>query len=110
MADKLGTRRKQTVLHNRIEGSRLTRNFTRDLGMTKLVTASLTFGGGAITGANGTFTGTFAVGDPVFVEAGGAVNNGLMFTVTALDGANNAFLTVDPPPAAETVSCTVRTQ
>ncbi len=63
---------------------------------------------GAATGANGTFTGTFAVNDPVLVE-GTNLNNGY-FTATALDTVNAAFLMLDPPPKAEgPITATLRT-
>lgn len=108
MPVNIGTR---TVAEQRKErftqgGDTRTRN--GDVGMSKRVIASLTFGSGNITGANGTFANTFAVGDPLLVQ-GTNLNNGY-FTVTALDGTNNAFLTVDPPPAAEgPITATLRT-
>jgi hypothetical protein len=108
MADTLGTRTRQSFQKERIDQGDHTRFHTRDLGMTKLVTASITFGGGNATGANGTFTGTFIVGDPVLIE--GANLNNSYFIVTALDAVNAAFLTLDPPPQAEgPITVTLRT-
>lgn len=109
MAIELGTRTQQNFRKGHPEGGSQTRGLTRDVGMTKNVTASLTFGSGNITGANGTFpTSGFAVGDPLLVENTN-LNNGY-FTITALDGTNQSFLTVDPAPKAEgPLSATVRT-
>ena len=101
MPSPMGTRTKQTAFYSRIDQGAQTRFLQGDPGMTKLVTASLTFAasGATITGANGTFTGTFAVNDPILVE-GADLNNGY-FTVTGLDTTNAAYLTVDPPPKNE---------
>lgn len=108
MPNRLGTRTQQSMRKERIDQGSNTRAMTSDLGMTKNVTASITFGGGTATGANGTFTGTFAVGDPVLID-GANLNNGY-FTVTALDTVNAAFLTLDPPPKAEgPLTVTLRT-
>lgn len=105
----LGTRTQQTFRKERIAQGAETRTINGDLGIIKNVTASLTFStAGTITGANNTFLNTFAVGDPILVQAVN-LNNGF-FTVTGLDGTNNAFLTVDPPPKNEgPLSATVRT-
>lgn len=102
MPGALGTRTRQNFEKERIDQGEETRSFTRDVGMTKNVTVSLTFTSGPpgqITGANGTFANTFAVGDPIVVRSAN-INNG-HFIVTALDGVNNAFLQVDPPPQPE---------
>lgn len=97
----LGTRTQQNFRKERLEQGHETRTHSADLGMTKLVTASITFAAatGRATGANGTFTGTFAVGDPLLVEATN-LNNGY-FTVTGLDGVNAAYLVLNPPPKDE---------
>lgn len=108
MPNRLGTRTQQSMRKERIDQGSDTRALTRDAGMTKNVTASITFGSGNATGANGTFASTFAVGDPVLID-GALLNNGY-FTVTALDGVNNAFLTLDPAPKAEgPLTVTLRT-
>ena len=99
MPEAFGTRTKAELHYERVTQGSQTRFFSRDVGMTKNVTASITFGGGAATGANGTFTNTFAVNDPVLIE-GCSLNNGY-FTITALDTVNGAFLALDPPPKAE---------
>ncbi|MGH7090309.1 MAG: hypothetical protein ACREFQ_15540 [Stellaceae bacterium] len=76
--------------------------------MTKRVAASITFGGGNATSANGTFANTFALNDPVLVE-GANLNNGF-FTVTGLDILNSSYLTLNPPPKAEgPITVTLRT-
>ena len=95
----LGTRTKSGFTQERLGQGSQTRSYSADLGMTKLVNASITFGSGNATGANGTFTGTFAVNDPVLIE-GCNLNNGY-FNILALDTVNAAFLTLDPPPKAE---------
>jgi hypothetical protein len=108
MPINLGTRRQSNLRYERMPQGSMTKTYTRDVGMTKNVTASITFGGGNATGANGTFANTFAVDDPLLIE-GANLNNGY-FTVTALDGVNNAYLTLDPPPKAEgPITVTIRT-
>ena len=108
MPSPMGTRTKATLHYERVDQGAETRFHTRDVGMTKNVTASITFGSGNATGANGTFTGTFAVNDPVLIE-GANLNNGF-FTITALDATNAAYLTLDPPPKAEgPLTVTLRT-
>ena len=112
MPPNLGTRTKFGVQHERLAQGSDTRGFTRDVGMTKSITASLTFSaaGPTVTGANGTFTGTFAVNDPLWVEAGAFLNEGAFFTITALDEINAAYLTLDPPPKSEgPLTITLRT-
>lgn len=109
MADKLGTRTRQGLQYERNESGSETRTHSRDVGMTKYVVASITFGSGAATGASGTFTPpSFAVNDPLLV--GGALLNNGFFTVTGLDAINAAYLTLDPPPKAEgPLTVTLRT-
>lgn len=102
-----GTRTRQLPVHSRPPGGHQSASFTRDVGMSKNVTGSFTFGSGEISGANGSFA-AFAVNDVLLVE-GTNKNNG-NFTVTGLDGTNHAYLTLDPPPAAEgPVTASVRT-
>ena len=110
MPDEIGTRTRNNFAYERVDQGAETRTHTRDLGMTKNVTASLTFAAatGRATGANGTFTATFAVNDWVLVQ-GAALNNGF-FTVTGLDAVNAAYLVLDPPPKNEgPLSVTLRT-
>lgn len=110
MAIEVGTRTMTGFRKERPEQGSLTRGYTRDKGMTKNVSASITFtaSDGRATGANGTFTSTFAVGDPVLIQNSN-LNNGF-HTVTALDGVNAAYLTLDPPPKNEgPITVTLRT-
>lgn len=106
----VGTRTRQNVLHNTPPGRTMTRGFTRDLGATKLVTASITFVNSTTKqaqAANGTFT-AFAVGDVVLIE-GTNLNNGYQ-DVTAIDGTNHAYLTLSPGPNNEgPITCLIRT-
>lgn len=89
------------------QGSRtLSRN--TDKGMTKRVSASLTFtaSDGKATGASATFTGNFAVGDPLQIS-GTNRNNGFR-AIIATDG--DTYLILDPPPKDEgPVTCVMRT-
>ena len=104
MGIELGTRGQATQHKERIQQGSQTRGYTRDIGMTKNVTASLTFAAGA-SQIQGVGSAAFAVNDPVLVEKTN-LNNGY-FIVTANDGTN---LTVDPPPKDEgPISATVRT-
>lgn len=111
MPVNLGTRSKRGLKFERWEEGNDTRSHTLDRGMTKLVSASITFtaSNGRATGANGTFPTTgFIVNDPVLI-AGANLNNGF-FTITALDGANQAFLVLDPLPKNEgPLAVTLRT-
>lgn len=107
---QLGTRTLQGQRREHPFGTGFTGTLTRDVGMSKNVTASITFVGGGtnqLQAANGTFA-NFVAGDPVLVE-GTNLNNG-EFITTAIDSVNHAFLTVDPPPKAEgPITATVRT-
>jgi hypothetical protein len=103
----LGTRgfSRQTQLHP--AGGSLNSIATGDLGMTKRVTASMTWGSGEVSAANGTFAG-FAVGDPI--EAIGTVLNAGFWTVTGIDAANQSYFTLDGSPKSEgPISSTIRT-
>lgn len=100
-----GTRSSQNFKAERIAGGAMTKTLTRDIGMTKNVTASITFGSNQLLAAASTFT-AFAAGDDILVE-GVNLNNGL-FHVISTDGSTE--LTVDPPPKTEgPISATVRT-
>lgn len=101
MPINLGTRVQQGFRRERLEQGSDTRSRNQDPGMSKRVVASVTFvsASGQAQAANGTFAGTFAVGDPLLVQDA-ALNNGF-FNITALDGVNNSYLTLDPPPKDE---------
>lgn len=106
---QLGTRVRQGVHKGRLAQGQETRSHTRDVGMSKRVISTITFTtDGHVTGSNGDFT-AFAAGDPVLIE-GANLNNGF-YEVTAIDGTNQAYIVVDPPPKAEgpVASVTVRT-
>ncbi len=70
MPPSLGTRLKQGFKYERLAQGAETRTHTRDLGLTPLVSASITFSssGASATGANGTFG--------VVTAISGAANNG----------------------------------
>jgi hypothetical protein len=106
---RFGTRSNSRQRQIHPPGRSITRSQNTDRGLVKNVTASITFGGGNAAGANGTFpTNSFVVGDTVEVF-GAALNSGF-FTVNALDGANQSFLSLDPPPKAEgPITVTIRT-
>ena len=103
-----GTRSSQNFKLERIAQGSITKSHTRDVGMTKNVTAAITFVGGGtsqLQAAGGTFA-AFAAGDDIQVE-GGNLNNGF-FHVKSTDASTQ--LTVDPPPKAEgPITVTVRT-
>lgn len=85
-----------------------TRFHQQDQGLAPLVTASLTFGSGSVTGANGTFTPFGHFEQRTVLIEGTNLNNG-EFLVTASNGPNFAFLALAPPPKAEgPVTATVR--
>lgn len=110
MPANFGTRTRQGLEKERVDQGSDTRTRNPDKGMTKRVVASITFaaGTGRATGANGTFTSTFAVGDRVLIQGSNA-NNGTHL-VTGLDGVNAAYLVLDPPPKDEgPLSVTLRT-
>ncbi len=103
----LGTRSKQGFYHTHPSGRIPNDQLTRDVGMTKNVTVSVTFSAstGKATAAGGTFV-HFVVGDPIVVlGSGGADGN---YTVLASDF--STYLTLDPPPKnAGPVICNIRT-
>ena len=105
-----GTRTRQIPLNIRGDQGSDTRSQTRDLGMSKTVTASCTFVNSTtkqVQAANGTFT-AFALFDQILVE-GANLNNGF-FTVTALDSTNHAYLVLDPSCKNEgPLTVTIRT-
>lgn len=113
MPASLGTRSKNGLRYERRPQGNDTRGYTRDLGMTKLVTASITFtaSNGRATGANGTFPTTgFVVNDPVWIESGAVLNAGAFFTITGFDATNQSYLVLDPPPKNEgPLTVTIRT-
>ena len=94
----LGTRSSSRQPNGTPSTRALSRDFAQqDKGSTNQLTASLTFTAATarIAGANGTFA-NFAVGDRFEVE--NTVTNDGGFQVTGLDGANQAYVTVAPPP------------
>jgi hypothetical protein len=108
MPPNYGTRQRVNGQHERVAQGAPNSQVTRDIGMSKLVTAaSITFGSNRLTAANGTFT-AFAVNDPIEVFATSGPRG--FYTVTGIDSVNQAYLTVDPPPAAAgPVTASVRT-
>ena len=87
--------------------TRLTKSFTRDLGLASLVSGiSITFNAGTkqATAAGGTFAG-FKTGQCLLVS--NTVNNNGQFEVLATD--NSTYLTLNPPPVTETANATIRT-
>lgn len=107
MAIELGTRQKQSFHNSHPPTGSQTKSFTRDVGMSKNVTASLTFvpGSSQIQAAATTFA-AFAAGDEILVEGTNA-NNGY-FHVTATDASTQ--LTVDGNVKTEgPITATVRT-
>jgi hypothetical protein len=102
-----GTRTRQNVCLTLEPNRQMTKSYTRDVGMSKNVSASITFGSGEILAANGTFA-AFGFNDVVLIENTNQ-NNGY-FLVTGIDATNHAFLTLQPPPKAEgPITATVRT-
>lgn len=95
-----GTRARQDLRKEHMEGGGMTRTLTRDPGMSKRVVTSATFtaNNGRVTGSNGDFA-NFAAGDDVLIEGVNA-NNGY-FTVTGIDSVNQAYLVLDPAPKNE---------
>jgi hypothetical protein len=109
MTLRLGTRTLQSQRREHPAEPGYAQSLTCDVGMSKNVTASLTFvaGSAEITGANGTFA-NFVAGDPILVE-GTNLNNGERI-ITGIDTVNSAYLVIDPPPKNEgPVTATVRT-
>lgn len=107
---EVGTRTRANQLHVNPPQGRMTRTYTRDLGLSKNVTASFTFVNSTtkqIQGANGSLA-AFAVNDLVLIE-GTNLNNGFQ-TVTGVDGTNQAFLVLSPGPQNEgPLTATIRT-
>lgn len=105
----MGTRILATAQNGREEGGSDTRSHTRDKGMLKRVTPSITFTGsnGRATGISNTFVG-FVVGDPVLVQNTN-LNNGF-FEIKGVDAGASAYLVLDPPPKDEgPIVCIIRT-
>lgn len=110
MPNSIGTRTEVNKTRNRVDQGKDTRSHTRDKGMSKNVSTTLTFTASSaqIAGSNGDFA-NFGVEDPILVQ-GGLLNNGSQFRVTGIDATNGAYLTVDPPPKDESsIAGTVRT-
>jgi hypothetical protein len=107
MPDAIGTRIKASDSNMRANQGSITRSYTRDQGMTKLVTDSFSFdpATGRISGSAGDFA-AFVVEDPIFV-AGTQFNNGY-FVVQSVAG-DGSYIVVDPPPKTEVVLATIRT-
>ena len=63
-AKRRGTRSRANQLHIEPAATSMTRSYTRDVGVSKLATASMTFGSGEVSAANGTFA-SFVAGDLV---------------------------------------------
>jgi hypothetical protein len=106
MTKQLGTRG-QSRSSDRIESRRMTKGYTRDIGLSTNVTASLTFnaGTGQVTASAGTFA-AFKTEVPVLVE--NTQHNNGYFVVTATD--TSTYLTLSPPPTTEgPVTATLRT-
>jgi hypothetical protein len=105
----LGTRTSSRQPNGRPNGTGLTRDFgQQDKGGLNQLVASLSFGGGNITGANGTFSNFGAVGDRIQVDGTSLINDGAV-QVIAIDATNHAFLTVVPAPKTQgAVTATLR--
>jgi hypothetical protein len=103
----VGTRKRADVQWSNPPQGKMTKFLTRDLGMSKLVSASLTFVNSTtkqVQGAASTFT-NFAVGDTILVE-GTNLNNGY-HNVIATD--TSTYLTLAASPQNEgPISCTIR--
>jgi hypothetical protein len=94
----LGTRTSSRQPNGSPAGRALSSDFSeKDKGSLNQLTASLTFTAASarITGTNGTFA-NFAVGD--LFQVGGTVTNDGGFQTIGIDGVNQAYLTVAPPP------------
>jgi hypothetical protein len=107
-----GTRQSQTTRQEHAATRSSNLSYTRDVGLSKLVTASITFVNSVtnqLQAANGTFN-NFVVGDTIRVN-GAVLNNFIEAVVTAIDTVNHAFLTIgDVGLKAEgPITCTVRT-
>ena len=104
----LGTRASNSTRNGYIDHGSETRSHTRDVGLSKNITASITFGSGQISAANGTFS-AFTLQDPLLIE-GANLNNGF-FTVTGVDTVNHSYLMLTPSPKSEgPITATVRTR
>lgn len=108
--DELGTRIRATQPNNRIDQGSDSRFFTRDQGMLKLITDTVTFAPGppgTITGSIAGEFSVFAVWDPI--EVYNPNLNAGFFTITYVDPSGN-FIQVDPPPKPEgPIAVTIRT-
>jgi hypothetical protein len=104
-----GTRQPHSHMSSHPPSRSIDRTMQQDLGMTKRVSASITFVASPtnqLQAANGTFA-NFAVDDIIVVE-GTNLNNAIL-TVQAIDVTNQSYLTVDNPPKTEgPITATVR--
>jgi hypothetical protein len=102
----IGTRSFSRFRQGHPPGTGLNAISTRDMGMSKNVTASMTYGSGQVGAANGTFS-AFVIGDPI--ECIGSGFSGF-FTVDGIDAVNGSYLTLDPaPPSIGPITSTIRT-
>lgn len=102
MPRNLGTRTQQLNSYSQPQQGEESRFHGEDPGMTKYVSASITFASaGTATGAAATFptSGGFTVGDPLLVE-GTNLNNGF-YTITGMDATSGSYLNLDPAPKSE---------
>jgi hypothetical protein len=109
MPDSIGTRIKATQQQIDLDQGSATRSYTRDLGMTKLITDNFTFNATThqITGTIGGEFSVFAVDDPLLVQFTN-LNNGY-FNIDAVDPGGN-YMVLDPPPKQEgPINATIRT-
>ena len=111
MPPNYGTRQRANSQFERVAQGHPNGGITRDVGMSKNVTADMTFvageevlgafvlfpNGARPTAANGTFA-AFAVDDPIEIT-GTPINLGF-FTVIGIDTVNASYLILDPPAVA----------
>ncbi|HEX9489789.1 MAG TPA: hypothetical protein VF930_05860 [Stellaceae bacterium] len=107
----IGTRQLQTTRQTHAATRSSNLGYGLDPGMSKRVTASITFVDSAtnqLQAANNTFT-PFAVGDNIRVD-GANLNNTIEAVVTAIDATNHAFLTLADVGVKNEgpITCTVR--
>ncbi len=109
MPPSIGTRSKQSFRQGHVEHLGETQGHQQDLGLTKRVSASVTFtaADNKASAANGTFA-AFAAGDDLLIE-GANLNNGLAH-VNGIDATNQAYLVLDQAPKDEgPLTVTLRT-
>ena len=105
---EVGTRTRQNkLLTVGVPTSKMTKSYTRDLGLASLVSGvSLTFSAATakVTGPAGTFA-NFSVGQVLSIT--NTVSNNGQFEVLATDA--STWLTLDPLPVNETATASIRT-